>query len=84
MNVAAKLQQHPSAEETIRALAREHGITATRKPIDDWADDVSRLSDAEVESGEVEDLLVNLRRAGVVDGATSRKLLVDYLRQSRA
>ncbi|MCL2716594.1 MAG: hypothetical protein FWD68_19025 [Alphaproteobacteria bacterium] len=84
MNVVAKLPNLEKAEQTIRALARRHGITAARTPIDDWADALSRLSDAEVESDEVKDLLVNLRRAGIVDGATSRKLLVAYLKQARA
>ncbi|MCL2714855.1 MAG: hypothetical protein FWD68_09810 [Alphaproteobacteria bacterium] len=80
MNVAVKLERQ-DAEKTIRELARTHGVTAERLPIDDWADDISRLSDAEVESDEVEDLLVNLERAGVIDGATGLDLYAEYLRQ---
>jgi len=83
MNVAVKLERQ-NAEQTIRDLAREHGVTAERLPIDDWADDIARLSDAEVESDEVEDLLLTLERAGIIDGATGLHLYAEYLRQLRA
>ena len=62
--------------------ARTHGITAERHPIDDFADAVSRLSDAEVTLDPIERLLVNLRRAGFLDGRECFALHAAYLRES--
>ena len=44
----------------IATLAQSHGITADRHPIDDFADAVSRLSEAEALLDPIERLLVNL------------------------
>ena len=70
---------------TITTLARTHGITGERQPIDDFADAVSRLSDTEVTLDPIERLLVNLRRAGVMDEHECFALHVAYLQErSRA
>lgn len=67
------------AEETIRKLAKKHGVTAKRTALDDFAEDVSRLSDAGAASDEVEQLLVNLRRAEAIPGKEITLLHVSYL-----
>ena len=69
------------AAEAISTLARVHGIVGEREAIDDFADAVSRLSDAEVSSDHVERLLVALQRAGIVDAKEAFALHVAYLRQ---
>jgi len=53
-------------EQTIRNLARSHNITSQSTPLDDFADNINRLSDAGVNLDEVEKLIINLRRAGVI------------------
>ncbi len=67
---------------TITALARTHGITAERYPIDDFADAVSRLSDAEITLDPIERLLVKLRRVGVLNDRERFALHAAYLRES--
>jgi len=52
----------PSAADTIRALARRHGVAYEPAPLDAFAADVSRLSDAEVPGDEIADLIVGLRQ----------------------
>lgn len=68
-----------TAEETIRGLAREHGITAERTAMDAWADDVARLSDAEVSPDEIADLVVTLKRHGILTAARASELYGEYL-----
>lgn len=66
--------------DQIRALAEEHGITAERGFIDDWADKISELSgDTGEPSDEIEQLLINLRRAEKIDPAFSRQLFHLYM-----
>lgn len=70
-----------SAAETIRALARRHGIAYQPTPLDAFAADVSRLSDAEVAPDAVEDLLQVLTRAGMITHAQRFALHAAYLRE---
>ncbi len=72
-----------SAAETIRALARRHGIVHEPTPLDAFAADVSRLSDAEAPQDEVADLVVALKRAGVLDSRQAAGLYGDHLAQTR-
>lgn len=72
-----------SAAEQIRALARLHGVTATPAPLDAFAADVSRLSDAEAPGDEIADLVVALKHAGVLDSGVAASLYGDYLAQTR-
>ena len=68
-----------TAEETIRGLAREHGITAERMATDAWADDIARLSDAEVPPDEIADLVVTLKRRGILTADRASALYADYI-----
>lgn len=72
-----------SATETIRALARRHGIAYQPTPLDAFAADVSRLSDAEAPQDEIADLVVALERAGVLDSDQAINLYGDHLAQTR-
>ena len=72
-----------TAAETIRALARRHGVAYEPAPVDAFAADVSRLSDAEVPRDEIADLVVALKRAGVLDSRQATSLYGDHLVQTR-
>lgn len=72
------------AETRIYALAAQHGIVAERLPVDDWADQVARLSDAEVPADPVADLVVTLQRKGVLSGQEAADLFGEYLREREA
>ena len=72
----------PSAAELIRALARQHGVAYEPTPLDAFAADVSRLSDAEVPRDEIADLVVALKRAGVLDSRQATSLYGDHLAQT--
>ncbi len=72
-----------SAAETLRALARRHGVAYEAAPVDAFAADVSRLSDAEVPRDEIADLVVALKRAGVLDSHQAASLYGDHLVQTR-
>lgn len=72
-----------SAAETIRDLARRHGVAYEPTPLDAFAADVSRLSDAEVAPDAVEDLLQALTRTGVITHAERFALHAAYLREQR-
>jgi hypothetical protein len=72
-----------TAEEQIRALAKKHGIVAERTALDDWADDVTRLAGDDVQFDEVQELIVALRRARVVDGVELTRLHSRYLDERR-
>ncbi len=79
-NAGADLET-ASVAETIRALARRHGIAYQPTPLDAFAADVSRLSDAEVAPDAVEDLLQVLARVGVITHAQRFALHAAYLRE---
>lgn len=64
-------------------LAREHGVSFVRTGSDALADVITCLADDEVVTDETEDLLVALRRAGVIDGPTMVYLLGNYLDEKR-
>lgn len=74
----------PSVADHVRALARTHGITFERTELDDYAETISRLSDAEVDPDEIELLLRALNRAGVITPERRFALHAAYLRQSGA
>lgn len=73
----------PSAAETIRALSRRHGVAYEPAQLDAFAADVSRLSDAEVPGDEIADLVVALKRAGVLDSGQAASLYGDHLAQTK-
>lgn len=67
----------------IRGLARQHGVAPEHTPLDAFAADVSRLSDAEVPGDEIADLVVALKRAGVLDSRQATSLYGNYLAYTR-
>ena len=69
------------AEAIIRDLAKRNGITAQRIRLDDLADTFARLSDAEVETDEVEQLAINLHRANIISATRALDLVGEYLEQ---
>ncbi|WP_404406860.1 hypothetical protein [Pelagibacterium halotolerans] len=79
MVVAVEELRVKTAEERIRSLAKQHGIVASRTRLDDWADDVTRLAGDDVNFDEVQELIVALRKAGVVDGVELTRLHSRYL-----
>jgi hypothetical protein len=64
----------------VRSTAGERGISFRRMPADRFARAASRLSDAETDLDQVEELLVALRRAGVISTFQRGLLQVHYLR----
>jgi hypothetical protein len=69
-----------SIGEWVRTTAKEKGITIPQSQIRRFAKAVSRLSDAEVDLDEVEELLIALRRAQVITPSQRGLLQVHYLR----
>jgi hypothetical protein len=68
-----------SAKEEILALAKKHGISYHQTALDELADNISRLSDAEVEFDEIENLLVAIGRANLINGKDRILLHHKYL-----
>lgn len=73
-----------SAELTIREMAWMNRIHVSRDGLDDWADTVTRLADDEVDFDEVQELIVAMRKAKVVDGIELTKLHARYLEERDA
>jgi hypothetical protein len=68
------------AEEAIRALASQHGVTSERVFFDGWADQISALSGQDGESAdEVEQLLINLLRNELIDPDEAFDLHASYM-----
>jgi hypothetical protein len=66
--------------DQIRKLADEQGITAARGYIDDWAEKASELSgETNGSADEIEQLLINMRRAKAIDPDIARDLFHRYL-----
>ena len=70
-----------TAEEEIRAIAERHGITFERSALDDYCETITRLSDDDVETDAVEDLIVAIGRAGVHDDKALTLLHARYLNE---
>lgn len=67
------------AEARIYALAEQYGIVVERLPVDDWADKMAELSDIEVPSDPVMDLIVTMQRKGIITDQESAVLYGDYV-----
>ena len=65
------------------ALAKRHGVSYKRTSNDELADVITRLADDEVDTDAIEDLIVALKRANVIDGATMVSLLGSHLDERR-
>lgn len=72
-----------SAADTIRTLARRHGVAYEATVLDAFAADVARLSDAEAPGDEIADVVVALKRAGVLNARQAASLYGDHLAQAR-
>ena len=60
-----------------------HGVVYVKTPLDDLAATINRLSDAEIDSDEIDNLLVALKRAGVITNQDLVMLLGNYLDEKR-
>ena len=70
-----------SAELTIRELAFQHGVHADRDELDDWCEAVTAHAGDDVQSDEVEQLVIGLRRAKALSGVELTKLHARYLEE---
>ena len=68
-----------STRSCIIALADRHGVRYQRTPDDELAEVITRLSDDEVVTDDIENLVVALKRAGAISGAEMVDLLSRYL-----
>ncbi|WP_315922143.1 hypothetical protein [Mesorhizobium sp. SP-1A] len=68
-----------SPEQVIRDLARKHDIVATRTETDELADAITALAGDTVVRDEIEDLVVTMRRQGVISSEQATALYGDYL-----
>ena len=75
----AKLSDIQDVSQYVAAMAQRHGIVYTKTGGDALAEIITRLSDDDVHTDETEDLLVALKRAGVIDGPTMISLLGQHL-----
>lgn len=69
-----------SAELEIRELAFQHGVSGDKTSLDDWCESISANAGDEIQSDEVELLLIALRRIGHIDGIKLTKLHAQYLK----
>lgn len=65
-------------------LAARNNITHTRTICDEWAEAVTRISGDDVHTDEIDDLLVAMKKAGVVSAEEMLQLLIGYMRDIRA
>lgn len=70
-----------SARSQIVALAKSRGIRYQRLADDELAEVVTRLSDDNVATDDVEDLVVALKRSGAISGSGMVDLLSQYLNE---
>lgn len=69
------------AELTIRELACQHGVHADRDALDDWCEAVTAHAGDDVQSDEVEQLVIGLRRKKALSGIELTKLHARYLEE---
>lgn len=70
--------------EYITELARQHNVRYVLTPNDAMAQVITRLADDDVTMDEVEELLLALERAGVIEKADVVPMHVNYLREKFA
>lgn len=83
MNLSARFQAPTTkTEQAVRDLADEYGMTAGREFLDDWTDQISSLSGEDGEpADEVEQLIIALGRAGVIEEAQAVEIQLQYMRE---
>lgn len=69
--------------EYVVSLAQQHGVRYTRTSGDALAEVVTRLAADQVATDDIEDLIVALKRAHVIDAKTMVALLGNYLDERR-
>ena len=67
----------------VRALARVSQVKFIRTPLDEWAETATQLAGDDIRSGPVQDLLVALKRAGVISSDELAALLINFLRDRK-
>lgn len=72
-----------SAATEIRKLAREHKVTADRDSVSSLAVTITRLAGDVVELDSIEQMLVNLKRKGVLSKSEVMALQGRYLQEKR-
>jgi hypothetical protein len=82
-NGEARRSSTPVADH-IRMLAAKHKIVHLKSSLDEWADTVTRLSGDNVQLDDVELLLVELSKAGIISGSDRTMLQVKYLNERGA
>lgn len=70
-----------SAELTIRELAFQHGVHPDRSELDDWCESVTANAGDDIQSDEVEQLVIGLRRDRTINGAELTRLHARYLEE---
>lgn len=68
----------------VARFAASHGVAYRRTALDVWAETVTQLSGDDVRTDATCDLLVALKRRGLLSGAQMARLLVLHLRERRA
>lgn len=70
-----------SAEQAIQQLATQYGVTYQRTALDELGDNITRLSDDEVQLDENQWLLIQLGRAGILTDQEHIQLQLQYLQE---
>lgn len=73
----------PSVASRVRYLAASHNVSDCRDGTSRMASAITRLAGDNVVLDNVEQLLVNLKRKGVLTKAETLSLLADYLKEKR-
>ncbi len=67
----------------MQSLAAAHNVIFVKTVADNFAETVTRLAGDEVVTDEVEDLIVALKRARIIDAATMVEILGKYLDEKK-
>ena len=65
-------------------LAKQNGVVYQKTNLDELAEVITRLSDDEVKTDDVQDTLLALLRAGVLNKGEWMQLLINYLRELKS
>jgi hypothetical protein len=77
----AKTTPQLTTKQKIQQLANQNNITHYHSQLDEWGNNISRLSDSEVELDETQWLLIELNRAGILTGKDNSQLHLQYLQE---
>jgi hypothetical protein len=71
----------PTVADQIRALAESHNVTYQELGLDRWANKVTALAGDKVELDDIEELLIALKRNGVLTNEQMTQFQIAYLRE---